>query len=154
MTPVDRSSSEPATDEHSGITTSGTTSLAIFLSHSSKCWFHWVLGTLPRWSRRNLHRWSKKSSLFQIKSRRAGGPQWSTPVLHKWDTKTLSRSPRFRQNRKSIEWKPRSLESAKAISARTELYSSVCCGLALCGLLAFSFSHPFVGSLIPGEVRE
>ena len=29
----------------------------------------------------------------------------------------------------------------------------VCCGFVLCGLLAFSFSHPFVGSLMPGEVR-
>ena len=28
------------------------------------------------------------------------------------------------------------------------------CGFAFCRLKAFSFSHPFVGSLIPGEVRE
>ena len=49
-----------------------------------------------------------------------------------------------------------------AISVRTELYSSVrlgfrrfvCCGFALRSLLAFSFSHPFVSSLILGEVRE
>ena len=30
----------------------------------------------------------------------------------------------------------------------------VCCGFALCRLLAFSFRQFFVGSLIPGEVRE
>ena len=29
----------------------------------------------------------------------------------------------------------------------------VCCGFALCRLLAFSFRHPFVGSLIRGELR-
>ena len=50
----------------------------------------------------------------------------------------------------------------KAISVRTELYSFVrlvfprfvCCGFALCRLLAFSFRHPFVGCLIRGELRE
>ena len=49
----------------------------------------------------------------------------------------------------------------KAISVRTELYSFVrlgfpsfvCCGFALCRLLAISFRHPFVGSLVPGELR-
>ena len=86
--------------------------LRLSYTHVSKChWSHGLLGTLPRRSRHDVHRWSKKGSPVQIKSRPARVPQWSTPVLHKWDTKALSRPQRLCQNHTSIQLKPRSLKS-------------------------------------------
>ena len=81
-------------------------------THMSRChWSHRLLGTLPRRSRHDVHRWSKNGSQVQIKSRPARVLQWSTPGLHKWYTKALSRPQRLCQNHTSIQWKPRSLKS-------------------------------------------
>ena len=80
-------------------------------THTSKChWCRSLLSTLPRVARKLKPR-SEKRSPVQTKSRWARGRKWSTSVLRKWDTEAFGRSPRLRQNRKSTQWKTRSLKS-------------------------------------------